>query len=90
MKTYSPDKLRAMIKKGDYTPTKPDAPVMTLDEKFWQDARIVMPGEGSKVPVSVRLDPDVYDWFKGTGKGYLSRINAVLKAFVESQKKQHS
>jgi uncharacterized protein (DUF4415 family) len=39
------------------------------------------------VPVSVRLDQDVLDWFKGQGPRYQSRINAVLRAFMEAHRK---
>jgi uncharacterized protein (DUF4415 family) len=35
-----------------------------------------------KVPVSVRLDRDVLEWFKAQGPRYQSRINAVLRAFM--------
>lgn len=41
---------------------------------------------GPKRGVYLRLDPDVLDWFKGAGKGYQTRINKVLRAFVESRK----
>ncbi|MDR3423938.1 MAG: BrnA antitoxin family protein [Alphaproteobacteria bacterium] len=53
------------------------------DEGWWAKARIVMPK--NKEMVTLRLDPDVIEWFKHDGKGYQTRINAVLKAFVESQ-----
>lgn len=36
---------------------------------------------------SFRVDPDVLDWFKSTGKGYQTRINAVLRSYVEAQRK---
>jgi uncharacterized protein (DUF4415 family) len=36
--------------------------------------------------VNLRLDADVLDWFKATGRGYQGRINAVLRAYVEHQK----
>jgi uncharacterized protein (DUF4415 family) len=32
-----------------------------------------------KKAVQIRLDADVLAWFKGYGKGYQSRINAVLR-----------
>jgi uncharacterized protein (DUF4415 family) len=35
-----------------------------------------------KAAISLRLDPEVLDWFKAQGPGYQTRINAVLKAFV--------
>ena len=36
-----------------------------------------------KVSVTLRLDRDVYDYFKSSGPGYQTRINAVLRAFVQ-------
>ena len=37
--------------------------------------------------VYLRLDPDVLDWFKGHGPGYQTRINAVLRAFVQARRR---
>jgi len=54
-----------------------------LDDKFWKNARLVMPSK--KKQITVRLDEDVLDWFKEQGKGYQTRMNAVLRAFVEAQ-----
>jgi len=34
--------------------------------------------------VSIRTDPDVLDWFRGQGKRYQTRINAVLRSYVEA------
>jgi uncharacterized protein (DUF4415 family) len=48
-------------------------------------ARLVLPGDRAKVPVSIRLDPEVLDYFKEEGRGYQSRINAVLLGYVRSQ-----
>jgi uncharacterized protein (DUF4415 family) len=39
-----------------------------------------------KQPVKLRVDADVLDWFRRTGKGYQTRMNNVLRAFVESRK----
>ena len=38
-----------------------------------------------KQAISLRLDPDVVEWFRKTGPRYQSRMNAVLRAFVEHQ-----
>ena len=35
--------------------------------------------------ITLRLDPDILRWFRKHGRGYQTRINAVLRAFVESQ-----
>lgn len=67
------------------TQTHADAPVSAIDEDFWTNARVVMPPPG-KSSVHLRLDSDVLEWFRGQGKGRLSRMNAVLRSFMESQK----
>lgn len=50
-------------------------------------ARLLMPDEVRKIPLSIRLDAEVVEFFKRGGRGYQSRINAVLAAFVRSQKR---
>lgn len=40
-----------------------------------------------KRDIHIRLDEDVLDWFRRTGRGYQTRINNVLRAFVESRKR---
>jgi uncharacterized protein (DUF4415 family) len=35
-----------------------------------------------KKAISIRIDPDVLEFFRRTGKGYQSRMNAVLRAFM--------
>ena len=61
----------------------PDA--LPTDAAFWRDAKLVIPER--KVPVSLRLDRDVVDWFKSQGRGYQSRINAVLRSYMNARKK---
>ena len=56
-----------------------------LGEEFWKNARL-MPPLIPKTPVSLRIDPDILAWFKGRGKRYQSRINAVLRAYVEAHR----
>jgi uncharacterized protein (DUF4415 family) len=40
-----------------------------------------------KKPVSLRLDADIVDWFQRQGTGYQTRINAVLRDYVERHQK---
>lgn len=47
----------------------------------WSKATIVVPIP--KNAVSIRLDKDVLDFFKSTGRGYQTRINAVLRHYME-------
>lgn len=51
-------------------------------------AELVLPTEEAKMPVSIRLDAEVLDYFKAAGRGYQSRINAVLLGYVRSQERR--
>ncbi len=62
--------------------------IPALDEDFFRHAQIRLPQ--SKVPVTIRLDADVLQWFKAAGHGYQTRINAVLRTYVEAVKTQQS
>jgi uncharacterized protein (DUF4415 family) len=61
----------------------PDAAPFWTDED-WANARVVWPQ--GKAPVTLRLDRDIIAWFKTHGRGYQTRINAVLRGYVEAQK----
>ena len=54
-----------------------------LNDAFWANAELVLPA--NKQGVYIRLDTEVLAWFKRGGKGYQTRINQVLKAYVDSQ-----
>jgi uncharacterized protein (DUF4415 family) len=41
----------------------------------------------AKKHINIRIDADVLDWFKATGRGYQTRITQVLRAYVESRKR---
>jgi uncharacterized protein (DUF4415 family) len=51
------------------------------DERFWQDAKIVLPHR--KEVVTMRLDVDVLAWFRQQ-RGYQTRINAILRAYMKA------
>jgi len=53
-----------------------------LDKSFFKHAKLRMPK--TKRAVSLRLDPEVLAWFRGQGKGYQTRINAVLRMYMEA------
>lgn len=50
--------------------------------EFWARARLALPPR--KVPVSLRIDEDILAWFKSQGGRYQTRMNAVLRAYVDS------
>jgi uncharacterized protein (DUF4415 family) len=92
----SADKLKRMKSKTDWkrvdalteaeigraAADDPDASLTTAAD--WADARVIWPQ--AKEPVTLRLDKDVLAWFCRHGRGYQTRINAVLRAFVQAQK----
>jgi uncharacterized protein (DUF4415 family) len=63
----------------------PDAP--PLNEAFWREARVVMPRPIRKKHTGLRINEDVLAWFRAHGPGYQTRMNAVLRAYVEAQKR---
>jgi uncharacterized protein (DUF4415 family) len=50
-----------------------------VDDSFWQTARRGDFYRPMKESVTVRLDTDVLAWLKSSGKGYQTRINAILR-----------
>ena len=58
----------------------PDARLTT--RAFWDEAQLILP-RPPKAQVTLRLDADVLAWFKGGGRGYQTRINAVLRSYME-------
>jgi uncharacterized protein (DUF4415 family) len=81
---YSGESLRAERAHGE-TQTRADAPIYPVDEAFWRDAKVTMHRSG-KASVHLRLDTDVLEWFREQGRGHLSRMNAVLRSFMEAHK----
>jgi len=63
----------------------PDAPI--LDDAFWQNARVAVVPRIPKRHQGMRLDAEVLEWFKSQGAGWQTRMNAVLKSYVEAQKR---
>lgn len=58
----------------------PDAAPLDID---WSLAEVVVPPR--KVPVSIRIDADILDYFRREGSGYQSRINAVLRGYMKAR-----
>jgi uncharacterized protein (DUF4415 family) len=59
----------------------PDAAPLDTD---WTKARLVLPP--GKDNVTLRVDRDVLAWFRATGKGFHTRMNAVLRAYMEAHR----
>jgi uncharacterized protein (DUF4415 family) len=57
-----------------------------LGPDFWKDAILMYPD--GKSPISLRLDADIVHFFRGGGPGYQTRMNAVLRSYVDAMKVQ--
>jgi uncharacterized protein (DUF4415 family) len=55
-----------------------------LGKAFFKRAVLGLPEP--KTAVTIRLDRQVLDWFKAKGPGYQTRINALLRAYMEAHK----
>ena len=57
-----------------------------LDETFWKNARVVYPATTKSV--TLRMKQSVLEAFKAQGKGYQTRMNAVLESYALTMLKQ--
>jgi uncharacterized protein (DUF4415 family) len=83
MSKVSKTDWKRVVKMADDEIDTSDIP--ELDEHFFKNAKLVVP---HKQPVTLRLDADVLEWFKSQGQGYQTRINNLLRRYMESQQSQ--
>ncbi len=76
--------VRKLPRQGRMPP--PAAPPLepVIEPGEWTNVQIIPP-EPKKL-ISLRLDPDVLAFFQGQGRGYQTRINAVLRAYMKANK----
>jgi uncharacterized protein (DUF4415 family) len=77
--------IEARRARGDVVRTRPDAPAVEPGGDFWRTAKVVMPA--AKASVHLRIDADVPAWFKAQEPGHLTRMNAVLRSFMEARRR---
>jgi uncharacterized protein (DUF4415 family) len=53
-----------------------------IDLSLLRTMKVRMPEP--KELVSIRIDPDVLTWFRNQGRRYQTRMNAVLRSYVEA------
>ena len=100
-RSYTADELKAMRRRGEDRTDWAKVDAMTEadleraiaedeDERDldpdWTRAELVMPRP--RQSVHLRVDPEVVDFFKVGGKGHLTRMQAVLRAYVDAQKRR--
>ena len=57
-------------------------------EADWAEGFVALPPRKTRIHASV--DSDVVEWFRSQGRGYQTRMNAVLRRYMEAQKKAGS
>lgn len=70
-------RLQALSERPDEEIDYSDIP--PLDEKFWKNAVRNPFYKPTKKTATVRLDADILAWLKSQGKGYQTRMNAILR-----------
>jgi uncharacterized protein (DUF4415 family) len=56
--------------------------IAELGDNFFDNAELHVP---PKKAVTIRLDADVLEWFKQQGQGYQTRINRLLRLYMQSK-----
>jgi len=96
---YTDEEVRTMIARGEDQSDWEKAGAMTQEEieaaiasdpdeagmiVDWSQASIEMPRP--KAVLNMRVDRDVLEFFRRDGRGYQTKINAVLRSYVEQMR----
>jgi len=76
------DYLRNMTEEEIERTSPPE--LKNLPPDFWDSAVMVPPV--IKAAISIRVDEDVLAWFRKEGPRYQSRMNAVLRSYMEAKR----
>lgn len=101
IKRYSIEDIDRMIAKGESRTNWARVDAVTDEEiqaaikddpdwEGWEDidwSKAVLVVPRVKRAISIRLDSDIIDFFKQEGPGYQSRMNEVLRYYMENRKK---
>ena len=95
--SYTAEEIDAMLARGEdrsnwaaFDAKSPEEIERLADEddgplpEGWEKTVIIGLPPGKRA-VKLRIDGDVLDWFRASGKGYQTRMNNVLRAFVKAR-----
>jgi uncharacterized protein (DUF4415 family) len=98
LKRYTAEDLRAMRERGedltDWDKVRATQGNPEEDEEEegwvtdWTSAQLIIPK--AKKHINLRIDDDVVAFFKKTGDGYQTRMNAVLRAYMLAQERSQN
>jgi uncharacterized protein (DUF4415 family) len=74
-------RLRSLSDRQIRRAIESDPDAQPTDAEFWKKAHVVIPA--AKQTITIRLDADVLEWLRKQ-KGYQTRINAVLRTYMEA------
>lgn len=83
MTNITDKRLKALAARTDAQIDDTDIP--ELDEAFWQNARLVEPDRTQTI--TLRVKKSVLETYKAQGKGYQTRMNAVLETYARTLQK---
>lgn len=101
IRTFTAEEIRAMRRRGEdrtdwakvdaMTEAELERAIATDEderdlEPDWTRAKLVLPTR--KRSVHLRVDADVLEFFKAGGKGHITRMQAVLRAYVDAHKRR--
>lgn len=97
---HSSDEIDEMVRRGEdqtdwvrldaLTDAEIEASIDVEDEGEFDWSTLQMDVPASKQQLTIRYDGDVIDWFRAQGPGYQTRMNAVLRSYVDAQKRKAS
>lgn len=74
------ERLREVTEEDTEQTSPPE--LVDLPPDFWDEAEVVYPP--AKEAISLRVDRDVLSWFRERGPKYQTRMNAVLRSYMQS------
>jgi uncharacterized protein (DUF4415 family) len=85
MKTSSESDWKRVDAMKDEDINTSDVP--ELDASMFVNAKILLPQR--KEAITLRVDNDLLEWYKSLGKGYQTRMNAVLRLYMKTKQNEN-
>ncbi len=80
------DRISRLTDKEINAAIKKDPDALAVQPSWMDNAMILRPNQ-AKERLTVRFDADMVEWFKKQGRGYQTRMNAVLRSYYEASRK---
>ena len=65
-----------------------DTPELTPEKFAHAVVRQGLKPVPGKVQLTIRVDRDVLEWYRRQGRGYQTRINALLRAYMQERRRK--